>query len=383
MTFVDDLLGFDGSLILADESNVVAEVFEKKSRLKYKISKCKVMPMNTKTPGVVVLNNVELEQVKEHVYLGTIVSANGERHSDMKSRCSKANSVSNEIEQICKLPELSQIRLNYSKLLMNSCLDRKVKFGCEFWDIMKYKGTTEKLDTIKPNLLKRILELPASTPSTAIQYEFGVKDLTLEILMEKIIIGVETFKLDDSRISKRILKALYEKSVPGFCTELNDACTVFDVSIERLMEVDDVRKMLKKKAVEIQGRELLKRMVISSKMDRVLLGGFEYTGNMMKYLSELKFCEARAIFMSRYRMWPTKENFHGRWTGNACNVCGLVDSDEHVLSCPGYEDILGNVKFDFDVFWDKEVLGDTEKLKTLARIVIELVERMKDIQNLP
>ena len=86
--------------------------------------------------------------------------------------------------------------------------------------------------------------------------------------------------------------------------------------------------------------------------------------------------------MSRYRMWPTKENFHGRWNGSECNVCGMVDSDEHILACPGYEDILGKVKFDFDVFWDEEVLDDPEKLKSLARIVIELMERMKDIQNL-
>ena len=382
MTFVDDLIGLDESLMAADESNVYAEVFEKKSRLKYKIPKCKVMPMNVKTPGDVCLNNKKLEKVKEHVYLGTIVSANGERHSDMKSRISKANSVSNEIEQICKLPELSQIRFNYIEMLSNSCLDSKVKFGCEFWDVLKYKVTREKLDGIKPNLLKRVLEVPSSTPSAAVQYEFGVNDLTLEILMEKIILAVETFKLDDNRISKKILKALYEKSVPGFCTELRDACTVYGVSIEKLTEVKNVRKLLKKKAVEIQARELLKRMALSSKMDRVLLSGLEYTGTMMKYLSELKFFEAQAIFMSRYRMWPTKENFHGRWKGNDCNVCGVLDTDEHILTCPGYADIMGNVKFDFGVFWDKEVLNDSGKLKALAKIVIELMERMKDIQKL-
>ena len=117
-------------------------------------------------------------------------------------------------------------------------------------------------------------------------------------------------------------------------------------------------------------------------MDRVLLSGFEYNGSMKKYLSELTFCEARAIFMSRYRMWPTKENFHGRWSGSECNVCGMVDSDEHILSCPGYHDILGDMKFDFDVFWDKEVLNDFEMLKALAGIVIKLIERMSDIQKL-
>ena len=70
---------------------------------------------------------------------GSIISANGERYADMKSRISKANSVSNEIEQICKTTELANIRLRYVKLLSTSCLDRKIKFGCELWNVVKYK----------------------------------------------------------------------------------------------------------------------------------------------------------------------------------------------------------------------------------------------------
>ena len=80
--------------------------------------------MNCKKGGSVFLNGEEMEQVKEHEYLGSIISANGERYADMKSRISKANSVSNEIEQICKTTELANIRLRYVKLLSNSCLDK-------------------------------------------------------------------------------------------------------------------------------------------------------------------------------------------------------------------------------------------------------------------
>ena len=122
-------------------------------------------------------------------------------------------------------------------------------------------------------------------------------------------------------------------------------------------------------------------MVISSKMDRVLTSGYSYTGKMMKYLSELNFVEARAIFMSRYRMWPTKDNFPGRWNGVECNVCGLTDTDEHIMSCPGYCDLVGG-KFEFEVFWDNEVLEDTKTLKVVANIVVLLVERMEHIQNI-
>ena len=122
-----------------------------------------------------------LENVDEHIYLGTIISANGERFSEMNSRITKSNSVSNEIEQICKSPELSHIRLRYVKLLTCSCLDMKLKFGSALWNVTKFKSTSEKLNKIKPNLLKHVLQIPTSTPSAAVQYEFGINYLVLDM----------------------------------------------------------------------------------------------------------------------------------------------------------------------------------------------------------
>ena len=381
MTFVDDLSGFDASTDVANESNISCEVFEKKTRLNFKVCKCKLIGMNCKKRGAVELNGEEMEWVKEHVYLGSIISENGERYSDMKSRTSKSNSVANEIVQICTLTELADVRLVYVKLLMESCLDSKIKYGCALWNITKYKTSQSKLNIIKPSLLKRVLQVPSSTPSAAIQFEFGVNDLTLEVLMEKIILAVYTLKLCESRISRRILLAMLAKNVPGYCTELKEACDIFQVSLVDLQKVNNVREVLKRKVISMQAAELVKRMLLSSKMDNVLHSGHVYDGNMMKYLNELNFTEARAIFVSRYRMWPTKENFPGRWSGTMCNICGSKDTDKHVFVCPGYSDILQG-KFQFDVFWDENVLCDMGKLKDIAKTVLQLIERMENIQKI-
>ena len=381
ISFVDDLMGLNASIEIANDSSIRSEVFQKKTRLKFKVPKCKAITMNCKNPGEIVLNDIEMEQVKEHVYLGTIISANGERFVEMKSRIGKANSVSNEIQQVLKMTELSNIRLWYVKMLVGACLDSKIKFGSALWDITKYKSMQVKLNGIKPKLLKSVLEVPSATPSTAVQYEFGINDLALDILMEKIILAVETLKLSENRLSKRILEAMLEKKVPGFCTEVLEACSIFGVSLQSLVCANDVRELLKKKATEIQSGELLKRMVLSSKMDRVLVSGYKYDGTMMKYLSVLNFRQARAIFMSRYRMWPTKDNFPGRWRGTECNCCGHRDTDEHILVCPGYSDIVDG-SFDFEVFWDEVVLNDIERLKDIADTVVRLIERMEQVQGL-
>ena len=337
--------------------------------------------MNCKNPGQVELNGQILENVDEHVYLGTIISSNGERVAEMNSRMMKANSVSNEIEQICKTPELSSIRLWYVKLLSTACLDSMLKFGSALWNVTKLKSTEVKLNRIKPNLLKRVLQVPNATPSTAIQFEFGINDLILDVLLEKVVLAVKILQCEGDRITKQILAAMLEKNVPGFCSELREACVILDVSIDDLMQEVNVRETLKQKIIKIQGAELLKRMLVSSKMDRIITSGYIYDGKMMKYLTELNFKQARAIFMSRYRMWPTKANYPGRWKGTDCNICGLKDNDEHIVLCPGYSDIVGE-KFDFNVFWDKGILEDTEKLKVIADVVVILLERMEKVQNL-
>ena len=153
--------------------------------------------------------------------------------------------------------------------------------------------------------------------------------------------------------------------VDGFCSEVDDACEILNVSLDELVGEKDVRKVLKKKVLKVQQAELFKRMVLCSKMDNVLLSGFEFDGNIKKYLLELDFEEARAVFMFRYRMTPTKVNYPGRWKGDKCNICGFEDTDAHVFHCPGYLDIIGDEIW-YSMFWDPEIINDIEKIQKAA-----------------
>ena len=112
---------------------------------------------------------------------------------------------------ICKETELSILRLRYVKLLSNACLDSKIKFGCSLWNITKSTQTVDDLNRIKPRLVKRVMEMPLSTPSSAIQYEFGLNNLSIEVLMEKLILAVETCKKSSERVAKKLLEPLWKR----------------------------------------------------------------------------------------------------------------------------------------------------------------------------
>lgn len=196
----------------------------------------------------------------------------------MEDRLKKANSVSNEIVQICKETELSSV------LLITSCLDSKIKYGCALWNVIKSTKAIEDINKIKPALIKkRVLQLPQSTPSDEILYEFGINELSLEILLEKIILAIDVLNKDDDRVAKKLLTELLPKNVNGFCSELSDACRMLNISLDEFKGVADVRSKLKTKLIAIQATELYKRMVVSSKMEKVVLSGFKFDGSGMRY----------------------------------------------------------------------------------------------------
>ena len=80
-------------------------------------------------------------------------------------------------------------------------------------------------------------------------------------------------------------------------------------------------------------------------------------------------------------MLPTKSNFPGRWEGQHCNICGFLDLDEHIFTCPGYKDLVTN-EISLAMFWNTDVLNDIEVLSDAAKIMRQIIERMEDIQEM-
>ena len=174
---------------------------------------------------------------------------------------------------------------------------------------------------------------------------------------------------------------MFEKNISGFCSEVRETCDIFDVSFSALLKEGDIRKFMKGKTVEVEGKQLLGMMLHSSKCDRVLVNGFKYDGTSQKYLSELDFQEARAVFLARYRMLPAKMNFPGRWKGENCNICGFKDTDSHMFTCPGYHD-LNPDGIGIEVFCDEQYLNDMMLLSQAAKTLVRMLSRMVEIQNL-
>ena len=124
-------------------------------------------------------------------------------------------------------------------------------------------------------------------------------------------------------------------------------------------------------------KELVKQMMMLSKADRLLLHSFCFDGRKKRYL-DLPFHLARIVFMVRCRMLPTKENFPGRWNGTCCNVCGNIDTEEHLFTCPGFADLLDDT-MSLELFFSVEEL---DVLESAAEKMVKVVARLHVLQEL-
>ena len=373
LTFVDDIFEVIKTQYDLMLSSARSEVFQKETRLNFKPPKCKFMVMNQSEHIEDDIGGFKLEQVDNHEYLGTIISSDGSRNDEIGRRISEGRSVSNEIVQVLKTTELSRVRLRYVCLLSNACLDAKVEYGCAVWNELK-SSQEKELNELKIKVMKRVLELPYSTPSNGVKYEFGLTDMDLDCKMEKIILAYNTLKTDS--IARELLAKMMENKVPGFCLEVIEALKVMGLnedSEELLKEGKELRQVLKSKIIEIQRERLVDQMLKESKCDRLLLHKFQFDGKIKKYLVDLPFEEARVVFMLRVRMFPTKNNFKGRWGSDECSYCGCLESDVHLFSCVGYNDLLGDVNF--DMFMTLE--ASNEELSFGAQRLLKVVERLE------
>ena len=374
--FVDDMLEIIKSFAELKISNVGNEVFERTNRVELKPCKCKAICKNC-IPEETELDGAPLEIVDEHKYVGTIVSKEG-RKSDMLKRVKDCKGVLNEVVEVSKTTGVSELRMRYVRMLINACFKSKFKHGCQVWDgFTKAEETT--INKLTPDTLKRTLEVPRSTPKSAVVHETGVVDMDLEVAMERVLLAVHVRKMDSSRIAKQLFDSMYMKKIPGFCTLLDEALNLLGVyGLEHFDNISNEREAIKDILTKIQHNRLVEEMLRLTKTDALLLN-FDYNGKMKDYLLKLPFHEAKMIFLIRSRMFPTKANFPGRWSqSDVCPFCCGIETDEHLFKCCGYMDLHeGQIEYRDFITLDCSM----EKLGNSARRLMRIYDRLNMVNE--
>ena len=116
--------------------------------------KTKTMRINAANSDPIHLGNIELDDVDEFTYLGSIVDKKGGTDADVKKRIQKARIAFRILNNIWKT---SKIRLRTKLKIFNSNVKSVLLYGCETWRTTK--SITSKLQTFVNVCLRRILKI--------------------------------------------------------------------------------------------------------------------------------------------------------------------------------------------------------------------------------
>ena len=125
----------------------------------------------------------------------------------MMKRVKDCKGVLNEVVEVRKTTGVSELRMRYVRMLINACFKSKFKHGCQVWDGFT-KAEEATINKLTPDTLKRTLEVPRSTPKSAVVHETGVVDMDLEVAMERVLLAVHVRKMDSSRIAKQLFDSM-------------------------------------------------------------------------------------------------------------------------------------------------------------------------------
>ena len=79
-------------------------------------------------------------------------------------------------------------------------------------------------------------------------------------------------------------------------------------------------------------------------------------------------------------MFPTRVNFPERWTTDLnCLYCCCMDTDEHLLTCWGYVDIVEGCEIEPSIFYNLE--APLEVLSRGAQVLEKIYDRLLLAQN--
>ena len=209
-------------------------------------------------------------------------------------------------------------------------------FGAETWNKLTEKEKDE-LNGVQTEYLTKLLKVPGTTPKCALigglnltkvehiansrklQYYVDLKnreETKLEVKMQKI-------QQKQNMSYEREIKELKEKYSIDICLRENNIMTIKNM----------IKTEIKKKNDE-EIEDEIKKGKKTSLMK-------EYN---KKYINNLHFEEARAIFMILTRMIDVKANFKNKYSNLECDICNVEDNTQHIFSCKKYEDLNGNIK---------------------------------------
>ena len=231
------------------------------------------------------------------------------------------------------------------------------------------------LDKILHQSLKRALQAPMSTPSSALYMDIGILPARYQIHKKALSYWWKIQNSEDSFLAKKVLRTQWEyySYSHHWASKTKELATKYKLGDATLMSYAVWKKNVLKAVSTQAALETHNKCLAGSKT--LELGTHKTAPRREEYLTKLSMAKASTLFRARCKCLPLKTN-HGV-TDAECRLCRTgAETQEHLItSCPG-TDVLhakhGPVS-PTDLY--------SEDINTLNRCSQFLVDTLKMIQD--
>ena len=295
-----------------------------------------------------ILCKAPMKCVESEKYLGDQISASGLADSVLDTVNLRAGKVTTSIYEIkailedCRIHSVGGIVAGLE--LWEAAVIPKLMYNSDVWTDIN-KVTVDKLEKLQNEFLRALLSTPKSTPTPSLCWETGTCTMENRILQNKLLFYHHLLNLGEDALAHQVAIIQQKYGYPGLiseCVKIADKLNLPDITNGQYSKLQ-WKRLVKEKIQQKNKDDFLNSIKGSyKKLDFKSLSEEKF--EIKSYFKELGMHDARLYFRSRCKMLKSvKMNFKNhppylkdQWK---CSGCSMVDSQEHLLWCPGYATI--------------------------------------------
>lgn len=209
------------------------------------------------------------------------------------------------------------------------------------------------LDNIQNEFLRNLLDTPRACPTPSLMWETGTSMMTNRIIKKKLIFYHHLTHLSEDSLAWQVGQIQLKLDLPGLLQECKEMERELSLPDSLKCTKNQWKNIVNKKVREKNKNDLIEMIRIKEykKLDANLLKNENFEAK--SYMKNLSIQNARTKFAIRTKMVRTvklnyKNDPSNKRTMWECNDCYSIDSQEHILWCPAYQEFRVNKDLDSD-----------------------------------
>ena len=237
--------------------------------------------------------------------------------------------------------------------------------NAESWLLSKKEE--EQLDLIGIRVIKRLFNLPYTSPNVSIVYSFGLLYISQIVDKKQLMYLYKILSRPWHWTYKTLMHDLSQNT--GWARNISIKLEEYELETDweniKKKSLNEWKESVRKAVLKANGKKLLEKCVtVNEQGEKILtktkhiydkLKNEIYTGKPVKFLVDGNKQRSRTIFLAQNHMLECGNNMKGTMNGQ-CTVCNEIDDEQHrLVACKKWSDLRTNDEARFQDIYSEDI----------------------------